>query len=125
MDEAIAAYTAAIQIKNDYAEAHYNLGNALMSKGQVDDAIARYQRAIQINKDYAEAHQPRHRRDNACIGGKCGGETGTDNIDGQPVFQERAFSLQETGMSNLELNRLALRPVSPTIIEPLSFRSRL
>ena len=56
MDEAIAHYQKALQIKPDYAEAHNNLGNALLQKGQVDEAMAHYQKALQINPDYAEAH---------------------------------------------------------------------
>jgi len=31
---------------------HYNLGNALLQKGQVDDAIAHYQKAMEINPNY-------------------------------------------------------------------------
>ena len=56
MDEAIAHFQKALQIKPDFAEAHYNLGNALLQKGKVDEAIAHFQRALQIKPDYAEAH---------------------------------------------------------------------
>ena len=56
VDEAITHYQKALQIKPDYAEAHYNLGNALLQKGSVDEAIAHYQKALQINPGYAEAH---------------------------------------------------------------------
>ena len=56
MDEAITHYQKALQIKPDYAEAHINLGNALLKKGGVDEAISHYQKALQINPDYAEAH---------------------------------------------------------------------
>ena len=38
------------------AEAHINLGNALLKKGNVDEAIVHYQKALQIKPDYAEAH---------------------------------------------------------------------
>jgi Flp pilus assembly protein TadD len=55
VDEAIAHYQAALQIKPDYAEAHNNLGNALLQKGRVDEAITHYQAALQIKPDYAEA----------------------------------------------------------------------
>ena len=44
------------EIKPDYAEAHNNLGNALLQKGRVDEAITQYQKALQIKPDYAEAH---------------------------------------------------------------------
>ena len=56
MDEAIAQYQSALQIKPNYAEASYNLGNALLQKGSVDEAIAQYQTALQIKPDFAGAH---------------------------------------------------------------------
>ena len=37
------------------AEAHNNLGNALLQKGSVDEAIIHYQEALQIKPDNAEA----------------------------------------------------------------------
>ena len=55
MDEAIAHFQKALQIKPDYAGACYNLGNALLQKGKVDEAIIQYQKALQIKPDYAEA----------------------------------------------------------------------
>ncbi len=55
VDEAIAQYQKALQIKPDYAEACYNLGCALLQKGNVDEAIAQYQKALQIKPDYAKA----------------------------------------------------------------------
>src|SRR3984885_6500322 len=54
--EAIAAYSQAIGIKPDYAEAHSNLGNALSAQGSLDEAIAAYRQAIGIKADFAEAH---------------------------------------------------------------------
>ena len=39
-----------------YAEAHNNLGNALLGSGRLDEAIAEYQKALEIEPDYAEAH---------------------------------------------------------------------
>ncbi|HUI06614.1 MAG TPA: tetratricopeptide repeat protein [Verrucomicrobiae bacterium] len=38
------------------AEAHNNLGNALLDAGRVPEAIAQYERALEINSDYAQAH---------------------------------------------------------------------
>src|SRR5262249_11689837 len=46
----------AIRIKKDFASAHYNLGNALMDKGQVYEAMAEYREVIRIKKDDAGAH---------------------------------------------------------------------
>jgi tetratricopeptide (TPR) repeat protein len=54
VDEAIAQYQQALQIKPDFAEAHSNLGNALFQKGKVDEAIAHCQRALQIKPDYPD-----------------------------------------------------------------------
>jgi tetratricopeptide (TPR) repeat protein len=35
---------------------HYNLGNALSHKGQLDEAMAHFQKAVDLNPNYAEAH---------------------------------------------------------------------
>jgi tetratricopeptide (TPR) repeat protein len=56
MDEAIAHYRKALQIKPDYGDANFDLGDALLQKGSVDEAIAQFQKALQINPDYTEAH---------------------------------------------------------------------
>ena len=56
VDEAIAHYRKALEIKPDYAEAHNNLGMALAGRGQVDEAIACYRKALEIKPDLAEAH---------------------------------------------------------------------
>jgi tetratricopeptide (TPR) repeat protein len=46
LDEAIADYQTAVQLKPDYVAAYYNLGNALVQEGKVNDAIAQYQKAL-------------------------------------------------------------------------------
>ena len=56
IDEAIAHYQKALEIKPDYADAHYNLGIVLAGRGQIDEAIAHYQKALEIKPDYAAAH---------------------------------------------------------------------
>ncbi len=56
VDEAIAHFQKALQIKPDYAEAHVNLGEALFQQGKVDEAMIHFQKALQIRPDYAEAH---------------------------------------------------------------------
>ena len=48
-EEAIAAYQEAIQIKPDYAEAHYNLGNLLNDQRKYEQAITNYRKAILHN----------------------------------------------------------------------------
>ncbi len=56
VDEAIAHYRKALEIKPDYAEAHNNLGLALAGRGQVDEAIAHFRKALEIEPDYVPAH---------------------------------------------------------------------
>jgi len=56
LDEAVASYKRALEIKPDYAEAHNNLGAALTEQGKLDEAVASYKRALEIKPDYAEAH---------------------------------------------------------------------
>jgi tetratricopeptide (TPR) repeat protein len=56
MDEAIAQYQRALEIKPDDDEVHYNLGNVFLQLGRMDEAIAHYQKALAINPNYAKAH---------------------------------------------------------------------
>jgi tetratricopeptide (TPR) repeat protein len=56
VDEAIAHYRMALEIKPDDVKAHNNLGSALAGRGQIDEAIAHYHKALQINPDDAETH---------------------------------------------------------------------
>jgi Flp pilus assembly protein TadD len=48
MDQAIAQYQKALQIKPDDAEAQKNLGTVFLKKGSMGGAIAHYQKALQI-----------------------------------------------------------------------------
>ncbi len=56
VDEAIAHFEKALEIKPDFTEAHNNLGLALAGRGRFDEAIAHYQKALKIEPDYADAH---------------------------------------------------------------------
>ena len=56
LEEAIACYRRALELKPDYAKAHNNLGNALKDQGKLDEAVACYRRALELKPDYAEAH---------------------------------------------------------------------
>lgn len=49
LDSAIVCYSAAINLKPDYAEAYFNRGNAYEEKGEIDLAIEDYKTAIQLN----------------------------------------------------------------------------
>ncbi|MDD5198498.1 MAG: tetratricopeptide repeat protein, partial [Terrimicrobiaceae bacterium] len=55
VDDGIASYKKALALKPDYAEAHYNAGNAFSRKGLADEAIAHYRRALELQSDYPEA----------------------------------------------------------------------
>jgi tetratricopeptide (TPR) repeat protein len=56
VEEAMAHFRKALEIKPDYTGAHYNLGKALAGRGQFDEAIAHYRKALEIEPDYVEAH---------------------------------------------------------------------
>ena len=72
LGSAVKCYEKAIEIKPDYAKAHYNLGNVLhdlalqgvghlddphlQGVGHLDDPIKSYMRSIEIDPNYAEAH---------------------------------------------------------------------
>ena len=52
VDEAIAHFQKAVEIKPDYADAHQNLGVALDGRGQLDAAIVHYRKALELKPDY-------------------------------------------------------------------------
>jgi tetratricopeptide (TPR) repeat protein len=56
LDEAVAAFSKAVQLKPNFPEAHYNLGNALKQKQRLDEAITAYSKAIQLKPDLAVIH---------------------------------------------------------------------
>ena len=55
-DAAIESYKKALEIKPDYAEAYYNMGNALTDKGDPEAAIDSYKQALKIKPDYANVY---------------------------------------------------------------------
>ena len=58
LPEAIAEYRAALRIKPDYAEAHYNLGLALTGlPGRRPEAMAEFEAALRIKPDWEIARQ--------------------------------------------------------------------
>lgn len=55
VDDAGAAYAAALAINPDMADAHYNTGNIHMRRGDFENAKKCYERALKISPDYSEA----------------------------------------------------------------------
>jgi Tfp pilus assembly protein PilF len=53
---AIQAYRQALDLKDDYFEAHANLGNLLVDVDRIDDAISHYRKAAGLRPDIAELH---------------------------------------------------------------------
>ena len=54
--QAVDLITMALAVKPEYANAHYNLGNALKGLGRVEEAAASFQIAVEQNPESAEAH---------------------------------------------------------------------
>jgi tetratricopeptide (TPR) repeat protein len=55
-NDAIDQLQKAVSIKPDFAEAEYDLGNALNARGQPDMAIAHFEKAVAIKPDFADAY---------------------------------------------------------------------
>jgi tetratricopeptide (TPR) repeat protein/SAM-dependent methyltransferase len=56
LDAAIDSYKEVIKIKPDFAEAYYNMGNALQDKDDLKAAIDSYRKALKIKPDFAEVY---------------------------------------------------------------------
>jgi predicted O-linked N-acetylglucosamine transferase (SPINDLY family) len=56
LDEAVACYRRALELKPDFAVAHNTLGVALQAQGKVAEAVACYCRALELKPNFAEAH---------------------------------------------------------------------
>jgi tetratricopeptide (TPR) repeat protein/glutathione synthase/RimK-type ligase-like ATP-grasp enzyme len=54
--DALPAMQKLAELFPDDADAHSNLGNALLDLGQLDGAVASYRRVLEIKPDYAELH---------------------------------------------------------------------
>ena len=55
---AIEQYQIALALKPDYAEGHYNLGQAYIAKGLLDKAIEQYKTAVHLepgNQEFNDA----------------------------------------------------------------------
>jgi Flp pilus assembly protein TadD len=56
VDEAIAAYRAAIRLRPEHSRSHNGLGGMLRAQGKLDEAIAEIKQAIRLMPGHAEAH---------------------------------------------------------------------
>ena len=56
IDAAIDSYNKALALNPDYADAYFNIGNALGKQGKLDAAIDSYNKALALKPGYAEAH---------------------------------------------------------------------
>jgi len=54
--EAEACYRKAVEVRPDFAVAHYNLANILKQQGRTDLALSSYATALALNPDLADAH---------------------------------------------------------------------
>ena len=55
MSEAVEQYERAVLIEPGLAEAHYNLGAALMQAGRASEAAEQFEEVLQIHPNDAEA----------------------------------------------------------------------
>ena len=51
LEEALACYDRALELKPDYADAHANRGNVLKAQGRLDEAVACYRQAINADPE--------------------------------------------------------------------------
>ena len=56
LSEALLHYEKAVELRPDYADGHYNLGNLLLRQGKIDKAITEWEKTVSIQPDDAEAH---------------------------------------------------------------------
>jgi len=56
LELAVQSFNRAVEIKSDFADAHYNLGLTLQELNQLDDAVKCYLKTLTIKPDYAEAY---------------------------------------------------------------------
>ena len=57
LDEAVASFRRALELKPDFAEALNNLGLALAGQGKPNEAAASFRQAMRFRPDYHEAHR--------------------------------------------------------------------
>ena len=84
---AVAAYTQAIELNPNYAEAYYNRGFTRAKLGDKQGALADYNEALRINPNYAKAYYNR-----GAIGNSLGEKAGAIQD-----FQKAAELFQKQG----------------------------
>ena len=56
VDEAIGHFQRSLDLKPDFARAHYNLGRAFFKKGRMEESISHFQKAVELKPDFAMGH---------------------------------------------------------------------
>jgi protein O-mannosyl-transferase len=57
IEKAIDHWTKALQIKDEWPEAHYYLGGAFYKQGDIDKAVAHWKRALQLKPGWTEVQE--------------------------------------------------------------------
>ena len=57
LEEAVAQYTAGLEVALDDAVIHYNLGVALEGMGRLREAAAEYEEALRLRPDFTQARE--------------------------------------------------------------------
>jgi predicted O-linked N-acetylglucosamine transferase (SPINDLY family) len=55
LDEAIATYTRAVELRPEFFEAHFKLGNALANSSRCEEAAKAFRRVLQIDPNHVDA----------------------------------------------------------------------
>ena len=56
LEKAVRSYRKALTIKPDYADAYYNMGNALKDQRKLEEAVEAYTKALIVKPNHAEAY---------------------------------------------------------------------
>jgi tetratricopeptide (TPR) repeat protein len=56
IDDAIAHYRRAVQLRDDFSDAHSNLAAMLSRKGQIADAITEYEKSVRVPPEDEQSH---------------------------------------------------------------------